>query len=344
MKTQLKFLDRYLTIWIFSSMAIGLGLGYFFPSLSSKINSVSSGSTNILLAAGLLLMMYPPLVKVDYSSFLKLFEDKKIISLSLILNWIIGPIFMFLLAILFFPNEPELMSGLVLIGGARCIAMVLVWNELAGGDRNYAAGLVALNSMFQLLTYSGISWLLISVVPPYLGLNSFEIHVPFIEVANAVAVYLGIPFLLGISSRYLLIKYMGKVWFDRKFVPIVSPFTLYALMFTIIIMFSLKASVIISLPFTVVRLAIPLVIYFVGIFLISFMLSKKLGATYSKNAAISFTAAGNNFELAIAVAISVFGLNSTQAMVGVIGPLIEVPALILLVKLSLWMRSKLYSK
>lgn len=342
MKTQLKFLDRTLTVWIFSSMAVGLGLGYFFPSLESKINSVTSGSTNFLLAAGLLLMMYPPLVKVDYASFLKLFQDKKIISLSLILNWIIGPVFMFLLAILFFPNEPELMSGLVLIGAARCIAMVLVWNELAGGDRNYAAGLVALNSVFQLLTYSGISWFLISVLPPYLGLNSFEIHVPFIEVANAVAVYLGIPFILGIASRYLLINYKGKAWFDRKFVPLVSPLTLYALMFTIIIMFSLKASVILSLPLTVVRLAIPLVIYFVGIFLISFILSQKLGATYAKNAAIAFTAAGNNFELAIAVAISVFGLNSTQAMVGVIGPLIEVPALILLVKLSLWMKSKLY--
>lgn len=342
MKTQLKFLDRNLTVWIFSSMAVGLGLGYFFPSLESKINSVTSGSTNFLLAAGLLLMMYPPLVKVDYASFLKLFQDKKIISLSLVLNWIIGPVFMFLLAILFFPNEPELMSGLVLIGAARCIAMVLVWNELAGGDRNYAAGLVALNSVFQLLTYSGISWFLISVLPPYLGLNSFEIHVPFIEVANAVAVYLGIPFILGIASRYLLINYKGKAWFDRKFVPLVSPLTLYALMFTIIVMFSLKASVILSLPLTVVRLAIPLVIYFVGIFLISFILSQKLGATYAKNAAIAFTAAGNNFELAIAVAISVFGLNSTQAMVGVIGPLIEVPALILLVKLSLWMKSKLY--
>lgn len=343
MQPKLKFPDRYLTLWIFLAMLAGVGLGYFFPGISDATNSLTVGTTHIPLAIGLIVMMYPPLAKVDYSLLPKAFHDKKAMSVSLLLNWIIGPVLMFVLAVIFLRNEPDYMMGLILIGLARCIAMVIVWNDLAGGNREYGALLVALNSIFQLVFYSFYAWLFIQVLPQQLGLGDFHISVPFRDVAESVFLYLGIPFLAGFLSRYFIIRSKGKDWFNRKFIPLISPFTLYALLFTIVLMFSLKGDAIIALPMDVLKVAIPLVIYFVLIFFVSFCIGKLLKVPYDKNAAIAFTATGNNFELAIAVSIAVFGIHSPQAFVGVIGPLVEVPVLILLVRVSLWLRANGHS-
>ena len=344
MQPKLKFLDRYLTLWIFLAMLLGVGLGYIFPNISNVTQSLSIGTTNIPLAIGLILMMYPPLTKVDYTLLPLAFKDRKVMSVSLLLNWIISPVLMFVLAIIFLRNEPDYMVGLILIGLARCIAMVIVWNDLAKGNREYAALLVALNSIFQLIFYSFYAWLFINVLPQKLGLGNFNISVPMKDVAESVFIYLGIPFIAGFLSRYFLIKTKGKDWFNRKFIPVVSPITLYALLFTIVLMFSLKGGKILELPMDVVKVAIPLVIYFVLTFFISFFISKSLKVPYDKNASIAFTATGNNFELAIAVAIAVFGIHSPQAFVGVIGPLVEVPVLILLVRVSLFLKEKYYSE
>jgi len=342
MQPKLKFLNRHLTLWIFLAMIIGVGLGYLFPNISTVTNSLSLGSTNLPLAIGLILMMYPPLAKVDYSLLPTALKDKKVLSLSLFLNWIVGPVLMLVLAIIFLRNEPDYMVGLILIGLARCIAMVIVWNDLAKGNREYAALLVALNSIFQIFSYSFFVWLFINVLPQKLGLGNFNVFVPMSDVTESVLIYLGIPFLAGFLSRYFLVKTKGIEWYNRKFVPKISPITLYALLFTIVLMFSLKGDKILQLPMDVVKVAIPLIIYFVIMFFVSFFINKSMNVPYDKNASISFTATGNNFELAIAVAISVFGIHSAQAFVGVIGPLVEVPVLILLVKLSLYLKQKLY--
>ena len=338
MKTKLKFLDRYLTLWIFLAMIIGVSLGYFFPGISVITNSFSSGTTNIPLAVGLILMMYPPLAKVDYSLLPQVFRDKKVISVSLLLNWVVGPVLMFILAVIFLKNEPDFMIGLILIGLARCIAMVIVWNDLAKGNREYAALLIALNSIFQILSYSFLVWLFINILPQKLGLGNFNVSVPIRDVTESVLIYLGIPFLAGFLSRYFLTKLKGKEWYSQKFIPAISPVTLYALLFTIVLMFSLKGDKILELPMDVVKIAIPLIIYFVLMFFISFTINKWLKVPYDKNVSIAFTATGNNFELAIAVSIAVFGIHSAQAFVGVIGPLVEVPVLILLVKASLYLK------
>lgn len=338
MNPQLKFLDRYLTLWIFLAMIVGVSLGYFFPGISTGVNSFSSGTTNIPLAIGLILMMYPPLAKVDYALLPQIFKDKKVISISLLLNWIIGPILMFILAVIFLRNDPEFMIGLILIGLARCIAMVIVWNDLAKGNREYAALLIALNSIFQIVSYSFLVWLFINVLPQKLGLGNFSVSVPIREVTESVLIYLGIPFLAGFLSRYFLMKSKGKEWYNRKFIPIISPVTLYALLFTIVLMFSLKGDKILELPMDVIKIAIPLIIYFILMFFLSFFINKLMKVPYDKNASIAFTATGNNFELAIAVSIAVFGIHSSQAFVGVIGPLVEVPVLILLVKASLFLK------